>query len=492
MQHMTATFLLASMLALGACKGSGGKSEGIDIGRNEPRAETPEVQAADGGMGQPALAAGLNIPLETLGYSEKEYFLSGTARSYLSRAGQVLTEDGLWDIEAGTAAPYVTRAVVYRPLAAANFNGTVIVEWMNVTSGSDVSPVLIYTHNELIREGYVLVSLSAQAAGVESTKALDPERYTRLQHPGDNHSYDIFSQVGQAVWDHADLLLDGLIPQRVIGAGESQSSYRLVTYANAVHPLVTVYDGFLLHSRLAKPAPLATEGDVPGSTAIRPNLGVPVLVFQTEADINEVTRQSETSTYRLWEVAGTAHFDAYGGGAGLTDTGDGQGAVLAVQALLSPPKSVFGLITCDKPINAGPMNFVLSAAIHALDKWVRTGNPPATANQLQAIDFTLYSPRLERDASGNALGGIRTPFVDVPLAVLSGAGNSGGNGFCGLFGTTTPYNATELDTRYPTQQVFVNAWTAATEEAVDKGFFRPADGQALIDAAKRVQISPDI
>src|SRR5690606_39575178 len=137
---------------------------------------------------------------------------------------------------------------------------------MNVTSGSDVSPVLIYTHNELIREGYVLVSLSAQAAGVESTKALDPERYTRLQHPGDNHSYDIFSQVGQAVWDHADVLLDGLIPQRVIGAGESQSSYRLVTYANAVHPLVTVYDGFLLHSRLAKPAPLATEGDVPGST----------------------------------------------------------------------------------------------------------------------------------------------------------------------------------------------------------------------------------
>src|SRR5690606_27481228 len=156
------------------------------------------------------------------------------------------------------------------------------------------------------------------------------------------------------------------------------------------------------------------------------NLGVPVLVFQTEADINEVTRQSETSTYRLWEVAGTAHFDAYGGGAGLTDTGDGQGAVLAVQALLSPPKSVFGLITCDKPINAGARNLVLNAAIQALDKWVRTRNPPATESQLQAIDFTLYSPRLERDASGNALGGIRTPFVDVPLAVLSGAGNSGG------------------------------------------------------------------
>src|SRR5690606_40314497 len=104
--------------------------------------------------------------------------------------------------------------------------------------------------------------------------------------------------------------------------------------------------------------------------------------------------------------------------------------VIADLVLSSSPKSEFILITCDKPINAGPMNFVLSAAIHALDKWVRTGNPPATANQLQAIDFTLYSPRLERDASGNALGGIRTPFVDVPLAVLSGAGHSGGNRFC--------------------------------------------------------------
>lgn len=164
--------------------------------------------------------------------------------------------------------------------------------------------------------------------------------------------------------------------------------------------------------------------------------------------------------------------------------------MLAIQTLFNPPSSVFGFIKCDKPINAGPMNFVLSAAIHALDKWVRTGNPPATADQLQAIDFTPYSPRFERDASGNTLGGVRTPFVDVPLAALSGTGNSGGDGFCGLFGTSEPLSATELDARHPTQQVFVNAWTAATEEAVEKGYIRLADGQALIDAANRVQVSP--
>ena len=79
-----------------------------------------------------------------------------------------------------------------------------------------------------------------------------------------------------------------------------------------------------------------TRDDVSGSTEVRSDLGVPVLIFQTETDVNAVTRQVDTATYRLWEVAGTAHFDAYGGGLGLMDTGDGEGAVRALQALRNP------------------------------------------------------------------------------------------------------------------------------------------------------------
>lgn len=480
MHKVTTACLLASILALGACND-----------RGDRRAEVPGVEAASGGMAQPALAAGLQLPMESVGYREDEFILSGTAVSYMAKGGGALASDGEWAVEADEgSAPYVTRAIVYRPIKAESFNGTVIVEWMNVTSGSDSSPVWIYTHNELIREGYVLISLSAQAVGVESTKAMDPSRYARLQHPGDNYSYDMFSQAGQAVWDHAEILLDGLQPQRLLGAGESQSAYRLVTYANAVHPLVTVYDGFLLHSRLANAAPLSAADDVSGSTAIRADLGVPVLMFQTETDVNQVTRQPETPMYRLWEVAGTAHFDAYGGGTGLNDSGDGQGAVQAIETLLNPPDTVFGFIHCDKPINAGPMSFVLSAAVHELNEWVRTGTPPASADLLQATDFALYNPVFTRDEFGNTRGGIRTPFVDVPLAALSGTGNTGGNGFCLLFGTTEPLSEAVLETLYPTQQAFVDAWTEAVESSVSKGHIRPIDGQALIEAAGQMQVLP--
>ncbi len=46
------------------------------------------------------------------------------------------------------------------------------------------------------------------------------------------------------------------MPERLIAAGESQSAGRIATYIDAVHPLVEVYDGFVVHSRGAGGAAL--------------------------------------------------------------------------------------------------------------------------------------------------------------------------------------------------------------------------------------------
>ncbi len=434
-----------------------------------------------------ALASALKFSMSSVGYTEKEFILTGSAASYASQENNSLGVDGKWAVEKNDSAAYTTRAIVYRPIDEAEFNGTVIVEWMNVTSGSDSSPVWIYTHNELIREGYVLISLSVQAAGIASTQRMDSERYSELLHPGDNYSYDIFSQVGQAVRTQADVLLEGLCPERVIAAGESQSAYRLVTYLNAIHLLKPVYDGYLLQSRPAKGAPLAILDDVAGATQVRADLGVPVLVFQTETDINPVTRQADTATYRLWEVAGTAHFDAYGGGLGLLDVGDVEGAASVLYALRNPPATVFGFICCNKAINAGPMTFVLSAALHALNEWIKTGLAPCSVEQLQATNFTLYNPCILRDELGNARGGIRTPFVEVPLAALAGTGNSGSQDFCMFFGTTEPYTPARLYALYPNSKSFLEKWSKATTLAMEQGVIRPADAKRLIAAVEKLE-----
>src|SRR5262249_4168405 len=162
-------------------------------------------------------------------------------------------------------------------------------------------------------------------------KAADPERYASLHHPGDSFSYDIYSQAGQAVRQPTTLdPLGGLVPKQVIAVGESQSAFRFVTYINAVDPLVRVYDGFLVHSRGGGGAALsqAPEPVVPvsGVAHIRSDVRVPVLTFQTETDLIGLgyfpDRQPDSSHFRLWETAGTAHADTYTLSVGMNDLGN--------------------------------------------------------------------------------------------------------------------------------------------------------------------------
>src|SRR6516164_8969434 len=172
-----------------------------------------------------------------------------------------LTSDGRWTATPASTAPYKTRILVYKPTNPQKFNGTVFVEWLNVSGGLDAAPDWVQAHTALIRAGFAWVGVSAQIVGVEGGSALvgvvslplkkvNPARYGSLSHPGDSFSYDMFSQAGQAIRQPSGTNpLAGLRVKRVIAAGESQSAFRMVTYIDAVHPLAGVYQGFLVHSR---------------------------------------------------------------------------------------------------------------------------------------------------------------------------------------------------------------------------------------------------
>ena len=178
-----------------------------------------------------------SYPLSKIGYSESEFFFSGTAKSYASLP--TLTSNGQWSLHPSATAPYKSRLVVVRPTNPERFSGTVIVEWLNVTAGMDEAPDWLYGHDEIYRSGDAWVGISAQAAGVNALKSSDPARYGSLSHPGDSFSYDIFSQAGMAVRAKASTLLSGLHPRELIADGESQSAVRMVTYVDGIAPLST-------------------------------------------------------------------------------------------------------------------------------------------------------------------------------------------------------------------------------------------------------------
>ena len=231
-------------------------------------AGNPAVTGPVSGGNGAIVLQGTSFDLGRAGYTQSEFFVSGTASSYTPAAP--LGSGGRWHVTQASTAPYTTRMVVYRPADPARFNGTVIVEWLNVSAGLDVAADWIYDHNELIRDGFAWVGVSAQAAGVAADKAADPVRYAALSHPGDSYSYDIFAQAGRPCGTQAAKVLGGLRPRRVLAEGESQSAFRLTTYIDAIQPLTHVYDGFLVHSRGGGSAPLsqAPQADVPAPPVV--------------------------------------------------------------------------------------------------------------------------------------------------------------------------------------------------------------------------------
>src|SRR5215813_9893779 len=66
------------------------------------------------------------------GYVEEEFFVSGNATAYTAAP---LTSDGHWTASPGVTAPYVTRILVRRPANPKRFNGTAVLEWLNVSGG---------------------------------------------------------------------------------------------------------------------------------------------------------------------------------------------------------------------------------------------------------------------------------------------------------------------------------------------------------------------
>lgn len=470
-----------------------------DVGSPSPRAALVPVARVEGPItaGRPPFVAGTAIDLATVGYEASEWFLSGTARSFEPRGS--FEPDGRWTVAPGATADFRTRILVYRPIDAARASGTVVAEWLNVSGGLDAAPDWISLHTELIRSGHAWVGVSAQYVGVEggagplgsgatSLKKVDPVRYGSLAHPGDSFSYDIFSQAGAALLrrDGPDPL-GGLRADRLVAVGESQSAFRMTTYVNAIDPVARLFDGFLVHSRGGGSAPIvqAPVGEVamPTSVRIRDDVRVPVLTFQTETDLLGLRflpdRQSDGPLFRLWEVAGTAHADVYTLYVGFSDTGDSpEAAAIVVNAEPIP-----GIIRCNSPVNSGPSHFVLKAGFAALDRWIRTGEAPSNAPR---IAVSGSPAAIERDRFGNAKGGIRTPHLDVPIATLSGEGQAGG-AFCGLFGTTVPFDGATLRELYASEADYAAKVREAAARGAADGWILPADERLFGDAADLVR-----
>ena len=351
---------LVALLSVGiaACGSSSAPTTAPETGPGSTSVPVPSVQGPIEPASQISFVGSTLFPLTPLGYEQNEYFLSGTADSYTSNAP--LSKSGDWHVATATKAPYTTRIVVYRPIDPSHFDGTVVVEWLNVTGGVDAGAAWLQAHDQMIRDGMVYVGVDAQAGGINGEagslasgsepgggglKATDPSRYGTLNHPGDTYSYSIFQQVGNAVHADAATILPGLVPKHVLALGESQSAFRLVTYIDALQQQSSgIYDAYFVYSRGGNAAALSQSPqqavNPPTPTYLRTDFHVPIFLFETETDILGLgylaARQPPTNEIREWEVAGSSHDDSYGLLYSRSDTNNGTADTAAFQSMLSP------------------------------------------------------------------------------------------------------------------------------------------------------------
>jgi hypothetical protein len=408
------------------------------------------------------------------GYVVEEYQLEGETVAYETDEGTTLGVDGRWQVSVAGEAPYRTRILVVRPADPDRFNGTIVLNWQNVSAGFESgSPA-----GDELFSGYAWVGVSAQEVGLfgfpfgmdrggggpggRPLVDADPERYGQLAHPGDPGAYEMFTQAAWAVGPGRNGPVDpmgGLVVERIVATGASQSAMRLVCYFNAVHPLVRVVDGVLLSVWEGR-APRPEEGPVSMGvrTRVRDDLTTPVLVVNSEFEVPHLASVGAVDgpALRIWEVAGTPH------------------------APQSPGRAN------SRGWEPNPLGYgtVYQSALRWMQGWLLDGRVPPHQPRVEVDPGP--APRVRRDGLGNAIGGIRLPELAVPTREYRGMAM--GSGRPPLFGASKPFDDDVVRALYPSRAAYLQRWNDAVDAIVESGAIRFEDTARLKARGEAVEL----
>jgi hypothetical protein len=483
----------------------------------------------------PFAALGFDIqgPLPD-GYVEEEYFVSGVGNlyEYTPTGIQVVTPCPATATSGCTSIPYTTRMLVLRPRHRHDFSGTVIIEPLNPSGGFDIAAVWDRSVNHFVQNGDAFVGWSSKSVIVNALEQWNPTRYAALDWPylpfvpggnsgvNDGITFDIAAQIGalfKANSTHSPLR--GFRVERVIESGFSQDGGFTFTQADIFHRLERmpgggrIYDGYI---------PMGTNGPSNINFGLTPAGALlasdprrqmqprdaPVIHVNTETEIalgalspvglafRRPDGDAPDDRYRIWEVPGAAHV-----------SNDRREEVINLQRnraqLLHltdlsqlPPLGCTHQAFEDGPVHGVegviapddfPFSSVQNAAFHHLVRWIDNphGPPPPHGQPIQ-VDMNATPRAIVRDSLGNAVGGVRSPFLDVPIATFTPtdtvAHETDESGFCVLYGFSTPFDHAQLATLYPDHRTYVRQFALQSIKLVRDGFWLLPDA---IDAIER-------
>jgi len=463
------------------------------------------------------------------GYEEHEYFVSGKGNlyEYTSTGVRVVSPCPVIAEPLGcTNVPYTTRMLVKRPQDPRRFSGTIVIEPLNPSSGYDIANVWDRSWPYFVRQGDIFVEWTSRYAAISALKQFEPARYAPLRW-GENSTvddgitFDIAAQIGALFkLNRPGSPTHGLRVRHVFEAGFSQDGGFTFTQADVFNAL----------DRLAGGGPVY-DGYVPGGTTGPSNIDFgltpagslspsdprnrmqprdsPVIQINTETEVallgvptrlayRRPDSDAQNDRYRLWEVPGASHISNDLNSSPITeqrDLAELEGIPLAElppagcthqQSVNGPWVGVPGTVAP----NTYPFGYVADAAFADLTKWVDHGTPPPRAARIELT--RTPSSTVARDRFGNALGGVRTPFLDVPTATYSPsdtvAQDTTLSGLCILIGYNTPFSHATLHSLYQSHGDYVARVARESSDLARQGFWLPSDAQQVVQQAKQANV----
>ncbi len=456
-------------------------------------------------------AAHTRVPenLRKIGYVEEEYFVSGLANVY------TWPKPGPAVVRTANAA-YTTRILVRRPAKAARFSGNVVVEPLNPSNLFDLNLGWGLMHDQLIRNGDIWVGVTIKPVSMQTLKTFDPVRYKALAMdnplplddprncatvPSDSSrttenglAWDIYTQVGQLLRAKSAKNPVAYVGQRIrhqvklYGFGYSQTGGYMYDYINAVQPRVVqqtgrdVYDGYIVAvagGNFAGIYPINQCEAVPAVDDPRrqfSNVGTPIIHVMSQSDyLRGITARRPdsdwpTDRYRQYEMTGAGH---------ATPTELNYAAQPA--DIIKGGRSVPPAECNEGPRSRFPSQIFFDAMMRNLDQWVRRGAAPPYGSPMVVQNG---EPVLDR--FGNVLGGLRSPYVDVPTSTWYGS--STGASFCFIAGHEVPFSTALLKQLYVSHTVYVQAVRRDVDRLVKARFITAYDGRMLVAEAQAAQV----
>ena len=455
--------------------------------------------------------------LARAGYVEEEFLVSGRANVYeWPQPGPAVVRTA--------NAPYTTRVLVRRPAKRTRLSGNVVVEMLNPSNLFDLNIGWALSHEQFMRNGDVWVGITAKPIAVQALKTFDPKRYELLSFANplplddprnctdiqtvvdppalrsrsteDGLIWDINSQVGAWLKSAArsNPLAHGKgrhrtsLVRHAYGFGYSQTGGYLVNYVNAIHPRVVatdgepIYDGYLVAvagGAFVGAVPINQCSPAPPVDDPRrqfKDVGVPVIRVMSQSDylIGIASRRADSDAprdrFRHYEMAGAGHA-----------TPDELFYSAKSEDIVKAGRQVPPMSCNEGPRSRFPSSIHFDAALQNLDLWVRRNLRPPRAEPIRVENG---APVL--DEFGNVLGGLRSPYVDVPTSTWFGSAT--GASFCFIAGYERPFDAARLAELYPRHATYVREVIRNVGGLVAKRFLTRRDGLKLILEAARADV----